>query len=192
MAMSTEDHPFRCQECGHKLHWDDLDPDSLLVCAHIQCSAAGMTVPVWKAQQRREDLDEDDLAPAAGLPRPVSAGLPIPYVTPVSNGRPWWRLTHGARLLACQHSWLCQFCGLPLPELAWVVLNGDHIESDAALHKACLDLALSLCPHLNAESLDRHCREVPRSAVLADGTPLSTSPPEWRQQWTLSPGQPKR
>jgi hypothetical protein len=44
----------------------------------------------------------------------VLEGRPVPYVTPVTAGHPWWRLTHGARLLRCQNDWCCQVCGLDL------------------------------------------------------------------------------
>ncbi|MBY8853235.1 hypothetical protein K7G98_35390, partial [Saccharothrix sp. MB29] len=87
-------------------------------------------------------------------------------MTPVSDGRPWWRLTHGPRILECQNSWCCQVCGLPLPERAWVVLSGHGIVSDSALHQECFVIALAHCPHLTANAQDLRYAAISRTDLL--------------------------
>lgn len=65
---------FPCPDCGAGLYWVDLDHGVLLVCANHRCSAAGMELPVWRAQQHREDRGIDQPVSAAGWPRPVLRG----------------------------------------------------------------------------------------------------------------------
>jgi hypothetical protein len=44
----------------------------------------------------RDCLGPDQPTQPAGWPRSVLAGRPVPFVTPVTAGCPWWRLTHGS------------------------------------------------------------------------------------------------
>ncbi|MDU0295015.1 hypothetical protein [Saccharothrix longispora] len=184
------DHPFRCPDCGHRLYWDDLDYGSLLVCGNPQCPNVAMPIPVWRAQEHRVGRGEDTPPPGAGLPRPVMRGLPVPYVTPVSDGRPWWRLTHGPRILECQNSWCCQVCGLPLPERAWVVLSGHGIVSDSALHQECLVIALAHCPHLTANAQDLRYAAISRTDLLVGHNQPPTTQALWREPWSVLPNTP--
>jgi hypothetical protein len=186
---AAPEHPFRCADCRAPLGWDPAEAGRVLICGNPQCPAAGMALTVAAAQRRRIQAGEDRPAPGAGWPRPRRDGLPVPYVVPISDGRPWWRLTDNQRILTCQARWRCQLCGLPLPERAWVVLDNEgHIESDTALHHRCLTLALTLCPHL------RHTRrrytEILRAQVHAEDLDLTRY--GWRQRWSVpAPTRPR-
>src|SRR5262249_35676396 len=86
------EHRFGCGDCGTRLVWDPAEIGRVLVCGNPQCPAAGMAVTVAAAQQRRVEAGQDVPAPGPGWSRPRRAGLPVPYLVPVSDGRPWWRL----------------------------------------------------------------------------------------------------
>jgi hypothetical protein len=177
---------FSCPDCGAGLYWVDLEHGVLLVCANHQCSAAGMELPVWRAQQHREDRGVDRPASAAGWPRPEREGRPVPYVVPVTAGHPWWGLTHGDRLLRCQNSWVCQVCGTGLPSRAWVLVDSrGAVVTDSAMHERCLGLATTSCPHLLAEGSALRAALVDRAEIHGDGRPLSPRGAAWRQEWIV-------
>lgn len=177
---------FSCVDCGVGLYWVDREHGVLLVCANVRCSAAGMELPVWRAQQHREDRGIDRAVSVAGWPRPVREGRPVPYVVPVTAGRPWWGLTHGDRLLRCQNSWLCQVCGVPLPTRAWVLVDTrGAVVTDSAMHERCLRLATASCPHLLAEGSPLRAALVGRPEILGDGRALSPRGAAWREEWTV-------
>ncbi|WIV52933.1 hypothetical protein [Amycolatopsis nalaikhensis] len=76
---------------------------------------------------------------------------------------------------------------------ALVVLHGDKVLSDTALHPRCLALAEAVCPHL-AQSPTRYTyAEVTRLDLLADGRPLRPPRPDvteddtvlWVPTWTV-------
>lgn len=175
---------LRCPDCGRHLLLDE--PNGWVVCANGWCSAMGLEVPLWRAAHRQHH-GGDDPNPA-GWPRPVHRGLPIPWVTVIAVGQPWFRHLHGERLLRCQTAWLCQMCGLELPPRAWVVTAADrHVVTPAALHRRCLDLAAAACPYLRERAGHRDA-EVTQEMILADGRPLlQTGHPLQRQVWTLAP-----
>lgn len=177
---------FPCPECGEGLFWEDLQHGVQLICANYQCSSAGMSLPVWRAQQHREDLGLDAPVSEAGWPRPALEGLPVPYITPVTSGRPWWGLTHGARVVRCQNQWCCQVCGFGLPPRAWVLVNtfGDVLSS-SAMHEKCLQMSTSTCPHLLGPGSRLRQAEVERSDILGDGEPLSERGALTREHWTV-------
>lgn len=120
---------------------------------------------------------------AAGARRPA-----CPWLTPVTGAHPWWRLTHGPRLLACHNEWLCQVCGLPLPDRAWVLVDHlDSVDSDAALHEHCLRTSrrqlpaphhriagTMRCPRATQRPQQR--RSTPRSRRLLDAATLDDGP----------------
>ncbi|WIX85835.1 hypothetical protein [Amycolatopsis sp. DG1A-15b] len=184
---------FRCGECCGPLGHDP-DLQDQLICQNAQCSAAGMPVAVWRAQRARVRRGEDVPAPGAGWPRPVLDGRAHPWVTPVSNGTPWWTLLDGARQARAQDAWLCQMCGQPLDAIALVVLREKKVLSDAGLHPRCLHLAAVVCPHLAASGARYAVAEVTRSDLRADGRPLPPIRPDaaeddghlWTPAWTLT------
>ncbi len=116
-----------------------------------------------------------ELGPAAGLPRPRSDGIPIPWITRIDPDGPAWAHVDTVRLLQCQTDWLCQVCGQQLPRQSWVVLEaGRAVLSDAAMHAACVVMALRWCPYLADAAHELETVEVEYSSVHADGTPLDT------------------
>lgn len=183
---------FRCAECSGPLSHDPELPDQV-ICVNGQCSSAGMPVAVWRAQRARVRRGEDVPAPGAGWPRPVLGGRAHPWITPVSNGVPWWTLLDGVRQARAQDAWLCQICGEPLDAVALVVLNTTKVLSDTGLHRRCLHLAVVLCPHLAAPKTGYTVAEVGRSDLRADGHPLAPVRLDateddghlWTPSWTL-------
>ncbi len=177
---------FPCPECAHGLVWDDLAEGELLVCVNVQCFGTGMPVPIWRAQQHREDLGLDRRLSPAGWPRPILDGRPVPYAVPVTAGHPWWRLTHGARLLLCQNDWRCQVCGLSLEPAAWVLVDSrGAVQTDAAMHSRCLRLATATCPHLLGAAPAVRSAQVQRTDIRGDGRPLRDVRALTRELWTV-------
>ncbi|MEU9835900.1 hypothetical protein AB0D67_30565 [Streptosporangium sp. NPDC048047] len=124
---------------------------------------------VWKAREAATRAGGVDPCPA-GWPRPRHDGLPVPWVTPVDQGRAHWALLHGERLRRCQEEWLCQVCGFPLPEHAYVLADADgELTTSAAMHRRCTLLALTVCPGLPPDLL---LAVVSRDDLLGDGVPL--------------------
>jgi hypothetical protein len=176
---------FHCADCKRPMI---LDADTGMVCCQTEwCAAIGMPIPVWRAEQRRTG---DPLAGGmpAGLPRPRHDGLPVPWITPVTGDWVWWRLIHGGRVQACQERWLCQVCGLLLPELATVLVHGDRVISDTGLHAACLNIARAFCPAVSTGvAADAYSVvSVDAGDLLADGRPYRPGVrlPE-RCQWRI-------
>ncbi|MFC8042630.1 hypothetical protein [Nocardia sp. NPDC057353] len=123
-----------------------------------------------------------------GLPRRRIEGLPVPWITPVWWGAADWKCVDTDRLRRCQAEWLCQVCGDPLPERAWVIVEaGDWVLGDAALHETCLRIARRWCPHLDGLGCPRV--EVDRAGILAGGRRLSeiTEYGDEELRWTLDP-----
>lgn len=177
---------FPCPDCGTGLFWADLAHGERLICANPQCFGAGIEVAVWRAQQHREELGLDRPVSDLGWPRPVLDGRPVPYVVPVTAGHPWWRLTHGERLLRCQNGWCCQVCGLGLELAGWVVIDvHGAVGTDAAMHERCLRLATAACPHLVGQGGALRAVRVRRSDLHGDGQPLSEGGALARERWTV-------
>ncbi|MGW5721589.1 hypothetical protein ACWEVP_35820 [Amycolatopsis sp. NPDC003865] len=187
----TSPATFRWRDCRGDLKHDPELHDQL-VCTNPQCFAAGSPVALWRAQRARVRRGDDRPAPGPGWPRPLVQGRPHPWVTPVSNGTPWWRLLDGARQALAQDAWLCQVCGEPLPTRALVVLDGDRVVSDTGLHPRCLAVADAVCPHLTRAATRYTYAEVTRLDLLADGRPLPPPQPDatedddipWVPAWT--------
>lgn len=113
-----------------------------------------------------------------GLPRPSDvAGTPIPYITSFTHdGTPDWRHVDPQLALECQATWLCQVCGLELPQRAWVVVDrAGEVVSGTALHHECVSMAAARCPHLRAAT-ELETLEVDRGQILADDVPLPEFP----------------
>ncbi len=171
VARAAPAATFRCRECRGALGLVS-EREEWFECTNPQCSAAGLPVALWRAQRAGARRGDDVPAPGAGWPRPVLDGLPHPWLTPVSDGKPWWRLLDDARQARAQDGWLCQVCGEPLPTAALVVLNDDRVVSDTALHPRCLTVAREVCPHLTRAGTRYAVVEVTRGDLLADGDPL--------------------
>ncbi|MFJ4679242.1 hypothetical protein [Kitasatospora sp. NPDC088783] len=181
--MTTVEPEPACQECAEQLAYD---PDAaVFACGNGQCAFFGMEKSVWSALEEAGML----LAPVTGLPRPTRQGLPVPWITPWTAARVWWRAID-ARLLARAHAeWRCQVCADLLPEQAWVLATPDGTVLQAALHQECVDLARAVCPHLSGPATRSHAHLVTRAELVSDGRPLpeaQPSDPHFLQQWTLA------
>ena len=108
---------------------------------------------------------------AAGLPRPWVRGLPFPWVTPMVEGVPRFREIERVKAELCRTLWGCQVCGDDLDDLAWVALkapaDGSAVVSSAAIHAACLRLAVQYCPVLGDPGMAYVFAEVYRDDVVA-------------------------
>ncbi|GLX06827.1 hypothetical protein Misp03_37540 [Microbispora sp. NBRC 16548] len=123
----------------------------------------------------------------AGWPRPRVDGRPVPWVTPVLHGQPWWKFLHLERLRRCQEEWLCQVCGLTLPTRAQVIADAQgHLVTDGALHRRCLRLALTVCPGLANAEEELLVATVGRRDLLVDGQELSDEALSAPQAWDLT------
>ncbi|MGY1944436.1 hypothetical protein [Nocardia asiatica] len=137
-----------CAACGHPRQ---LDMDTgVASCATAWCAALGICTPLW----RLIDAAGIDHNPA-GHQRPAHRGVPIPWITPVTEGpdgqlRPHWRMIHRGRLAAAQLQWLCQHCGLAADPASAIVFVDDSgcCLTSAPLHPQCADTSVSQCPHL--------------------------------------------
>ncbi|MCP2353431.1 hypothetical protein HD597_000451 [Nonomuraea thailandensis] len=139
---------------------------------------------VWRLQDEAEQATGVDACPA-GWPRPQHDGLPLPWVTPVLDRVAYWAQIHGGRLLACQHEWLCQVCGLGLPVQALVLANTDgELVTDAGLHRRCALLSLTVCEGLSPSLL---VAQVTRADLRHKGHPLAEQPDASWQRWELAP-----
>ncbi|MET8816538.1 hypothetical protein ABZW47_31635 [Streptomyces sp. NPDC004549] len=171
-----------CPECKKALQPDERG--ARLYCTTDWCPALGMETPVWRAL-KTSGLD----APTpAGLPRPEHKGRPIPWVTACSADEVWWRALDAQRLALAQNTWLCQGCGLTLPDEAWVLATPEGQVLQAALHEACRDQALKSCPHLSGATTRATPHLTTRDRLTTDGQPLdraAPSDPDFLHQWWL-------
>lgn len=107
----------------------------------------------------------------AGLPRPVVGGLPFPWVTPMADGKPLFREIERVKAELCRRLWGCQVCGNDLDSTAWVALKepaeGSAVVSSAAIHPACLRLAVQYCPVLGDPAMGYAFTEVYEDDIVA-------------------------
>lgn len=80
-------------------------------------------------------------------------GYPIPYFTPIVEGKPDFRYQDRKKRDACANHRLCSICGKKLVKrINWFIsgpiglMNGVH--SDAPMHEECARFAIVICPHL--------------------------------------------
>ncbi|MFJ5068360.1 hypothetical protein ACIQC7_18395 [Kitasatospora sp. NPDC088556] len=181
--MTTAEPDPACPDCAERLEYD---PDAaVFACGNGQCAFLGMDKPVWRALEEAGML----LAPVTGLPRPIRQGLPVPWVTPWSTARVWWRAMDSRLLARAHNEWRCQVCGDLLPEQAWVLATPAGVVLQAALHQECRDLARAACPHLSGPATRSSAHLVTRAQLTSDGRPLLHAPPSdpyFLQQWTLA------
>ncbi|WP_203632485.1 hypothetical protein [Streptomyces halstedii] len=181
--MTTAESDPACPDCAEQLQYDSAD--AVFVCGNGQCTGFGMEKPVWSALEEAGML----LAPVTGLPRPTRQGLPVPWVTPWSAARAWWRAMDSRLLARAHNEWRCQMCGELLPAKAWVLATPFGVVLQAALHQGCRDLARVSCPHLSGPATYSSAYLVTRAQLTSDGRPLhqaSPSDPYFLQQWELA------
>ncbi|MFH0521652.1 hypothetical protein ACHBTE_31275 [Streptomyces sp. M41] len=109
----------------------------------------------------------------AGLPRPLVAGLPFPWVTPMGDGGPLFREVERIRAELCRRLWGCQVCGDDLDTMAWVALerpeDGSPVITSSAIHGTCLRLAVRHCPVLGDAAKGYAFTEVSEDDITAVG-----------------------
>lgn len=126
----------------------------------------------------------------AGLPRPVVAGLPFPWVTPMGDSGPLFREVERVKAELCRRLWGCQVCGHDLAPTAWVALerpeDGSPVITSAAIHHACLRLAVQHCPVLGDAAKGYAFTEVFEDDIVAaaDGAGHERAP---AARWHLRP-----
>ncbi|GAA3570922.1 hypothetical protein [Streptomyces osmaniensis] len=126
----------------------------------------------------------------AGLPRPVVAGLPFPWITPMGDGGPLFREVERVKAELCRRLWGCQVCGHDLDTTAWAALerpeDGSPVITSAAIHGACLRLAAQHCPVLGDAANGYAFTEVVRDdiATAADENGHARAP---TARWHLRP-----
>jgi hypothetical protein len=183
MTVSTTAAELPCPDCDAPRLYDHAS--GLLACEQAHCPAAGLTTPLWFAAEQAAVR-----APApAGTKRPVYGGLPVPWITLITTARVYWKVVDGRRQAESWNSWLCQGCGLPLPDESWIVTEVGGRILDAPLHRSCLDAARRLCPHLSGPRTRSHDRTARREDILANGVPLLDAPPcdpFFLAEWTVA------
>ncbi|MEU1471656.1 hypothetical protein ABZ434_25975 [Streptomyces sp. NPDC005761] len=128
----------------------------------------------------------------AGLPRPVVGGLPYPWVTPMGDEAPLFRELERVKAELCRRLWGCQVCGNDLGATAWAALQepaeGSAVVSSAAIHPACLQLAVKYCPVLGDPARRYAFTEVLEEDIVAvssgNSAPGDRSP---AARWHLLP-----
>lgn len=119
------------------------------MCVTDQCEWARFPLLLWELLDQAAAVGPGADRNPAGRPRPQHRGLVVPWVTPVTEHGPHWRLMHRGRLAAAQQDWLCQVCGLAAdPDDSVLVVNPEGwCLTSAPLHPgACTSEATSWCP----------------------------------------------
>ncbi|MGW6843861.1 hypothetical protein [Streptomyces sp. NPDC054958] len=135
----------------------------------------------------------------AGLPRPVVAGLPFPWVTPMGDSEPLFKEVERVKAEMCRSHWGCQVCGNDLATTAWVALErpeeGSPVITSAAMHQTCLILAAEHCPVLGDASNGYAFTEVQQDDITAsyDETSHEKAPKSrWRLRSVSETSRPDR
>jgi hypothetical protein len=98
-------------------------------------------------------------AEVAHLPVCPVRKLPVPFITPVEDGRAAWAVLDPQRQVQCLKGRLCAMCGLPMgTEIAFLcdpaALNSYSVEPP--VHERCAELAAAgLCPFVSLEQVPR-------------------------------------
>ncbi|MFE7093507.1 hypothetical protein [Streptomyces erythrochromogenes] len=130
-----------------------------------------------------------DFQNPAGLPRPIVGGFPFPWVTPMGDDGPRFREIERVKAELCRRLWGCQVCGDDLGVAAWVALerpeDGAAVVSSAAIHPACLRIALDYCPALGDAARGYAFTEVLEDDIApVDGGTQGRAP---KIRWHLRP-----
>lgn len=181
-GMTTTEPNPDCPDCAEQLKYDPAD--AVFACGNGRCALFGTAKPVWSALEEAGML----LAPVTGLPRPTRQGLPVPWVTPWSAARVWWRAMD-VRLLALARPQRVALPGVRSPPARAGVGTGHAFRRGAAgraLHQERRDLARASCPHLSGTSTRSSAHLITRAQLTSDGRPLLQAQPSavyFLQQW---------
>lgn len=87
-------------------------------------------------------------------------GYPIPYFTPMVDGKPDFRYSDGRKQMICVAYSKCWVCGGKIKsEVFWYITGpmGLHnrVVSDPGMHEECARYSLKACPHIFYRNADR-------------------------------------
>ncbi|MEU1273623.1 cell envelope biogenesis protein OmpA [Streptomyces sp. NPDC005799] len=119
----------------------------------------------------RPDSPHTPAIPSRCAQRPTAGGLVVPYVAFTHNGHATFGALDAERARTAFTEKLCQICGQPLNERAYVIVRpADEITGhspEPALHPECLPYTAAHCPMLNGTAL--RYRELPVLATHPAG-----------------------
>lgn len=80
-------------------------------------------------------------------------GYPIPFFTPIVDGKPDFRYQDARKRDVCVERKICVVCGKKLYDKSYWFICGplgfqNRIHSDSAMHEDCARFSLNVCPHL--------------------------------------------
>lgn len=91
-------------------------------------------------------------------------GYPIPFFTPIVNGKPDFRYQDAKKRTICLERGICAVCGKKLYPKSYWFLGGplglaNKVSSDSACHEDCARYSLNVCPHLLYHKAERRTSE---------------------------------
>jgi hypothetical protein len=85
--------------------------------------------------------------------RPLAGGLVVPWITLIHNGHPILGVVDERRRRAALTHGLCQICGQPLHDRAYLLVRPQDLRTghvtEPALHPICLRYSERACPMLD-------------------------------------------
>jgi hypothetical protein len=87
-------------------------------------------------------------------------GYPIPFFVAMKDGKPDFRLLDAQKQKRCVDNHWCAVCGKKLPKDYFYFISGpigmkNRVSSDPAMHRACAEYSLAVCPHLYLQKAER-------------------------------------
>jgi hypothetical protein len=110
-------------------------------------------------------------------------GYPIPYFATIKDGKPDFRFQDIIKQEEALRRHLCSICGKRLYDDFSYVISGpmgykNKVSSDAAMHLACADYSIHVCPHLVLQKAERRADDDPRLFTPAEQGLLIDKPAE--------------
>lgn len=115
-------------------------------------------------------------------PKVNKNGFPIPFFVGYVDGKPDFRLLDAKKQMYCIEQKLCAICGKKLIKHSYYFISGPNgytnkISTDPAMHRACAEYSLNVCPHLHIEKTTRretgieHLKQE-QGAIMLDKPPM--------------------
>lgn len=151
-----------CPGCGGPLVL--VDGSNEVCCGNDAC---------WITCAPAGDVAVEQHQAPHGWPRPIMEGRPVPWVAPIIGDRVAWTALNSTRCGQALRDWLCQVCGQPLGDTAWLAVEAGDVVGGGALHLRCLELARTVCPALRGDEAYvyvevRHADQANRWADMID------------------------
>ena len=91
-------------------------------------------------------------------------GYPIPFFTPIVDGKPDFRYQDPKKYNLCIDKRLCSICGKKLYDKSYWFITGpiglsNRCASDSAMHEDCARFSIAVCPHLIFHKAERRSDE---------------------------------